>query len=484
MGVAEAAKAARAAQRAWARLPLDRRREDLREVGRRFAARADEVARVVVEETRKHPVDAWFADVVPNLDLFTHWTGRGLAAIAPERAPLAKLKFPGKRATLRYEPVGVIGLITPWNYPAALPLRSLLPALVAGNAVLFKPSEVTPRTGALLAEIFGSVLPEGVLQLVQGAREAGEAVIDAADHVIFTGSVATGREVAVRCAEQLKSVSLELGGKDAAIVLGDCDLERTAHGVLWGAVSNSGQSCAAIERVYVDRAIYERFVRRLEALAARASVAPVATDTQDAIVRRHLEDAAARGATLRGTYPGPVVLTEVSDDAAVMCEETFGPLIPVVPVDSAEEALAKANASRYGLTLSIWTSNTSHAERLAARAEVGTVTVNNCSFTGALPFAPWSGRRESGHGVTNSHLAIREMVRPKFVLVDDSRDPEVWWHPLSEQAVGLARDTVGWLTATGVSKLNRTVGMLSAMRRRVAEQKTWRRAQRSAAAQP
>jgi len=473
MDISAITSAARTAQDAWARLSFERRGEHLREIGRRFAARGEEVVAIVCEETKKSPGDAWFADLVPNLDLFDWWTGKGLDAIKPQKAPISRLKFPGKRATLSYEPRGIVGLISPWNYPAALPLRTLVPALMAGNAVLFKPSEVTPDTGALLVDIFNSVLPPGLLHFVQGAAEAGEAVIDASDHVVFTGSVATERKVALRCAEQLKTVSLELGGKDAALVLADCDLERTAQGIFWAGCSNSGQNCAAVERVYAERPIHDRLVDALTDLAARAAVAPVATEAQDAIVRCHLDDAVSRGAKAHGRYPGAVILTDVPEDALVMTEETFGPLIPVVPVEDAEEGLARANGTRYGLTTSIWTQDLARGEALAARAESGVVTINNAAFTGAMPFAPWSGRGESGHGVTNSHLAILEMVQPKFVLVDKSKDPEAWWFPLSGDALALARDTLDWLTATGTAKLTRTVGVLRGMKRRVGEQKGW-----------
>ncbi len=464
--------AMRAAQLSWARTPLAERAALVRRVGDQLAARAEELARVVCEETRKDPVDAWFADVVPNLELFAHWTGPGLDAIRPRKAPISSLKFPDKRGTLHFEPRGIIGLISPWNYPAALPLRTLVPALVAGNAVLFKPSEVTPRTGALVAELFTRVLPGGLVTVIQGAAEAGQAVVDHADHVVFTGSVATGRKVAVRCAEQLKTVSLELGGKDAALVLKDCDLERTVQGVLWGAMGNSGQNCASVERVYVERPIYDAFVQRLVQAAGRLSVAPVATEAQDAVVRRHLDDARARGAKLHGDYPGAVVLTDVPEDALVMTEETFGPLCPVVPVDSYEDGLQRANRSRYGLTLSVWTQDEPRARTIAERANVGVVTVNNCAMTASMPFAPWSGRRESGHGVTNSHLAILEMVQPKFVLFDGARAPEAWWFPNTASAVSLARTTLDWLAARGPGKIGKTFGVLGALKKRLAEQKT------------
>lgn len=464
--------AVRAAQRAWAAEPLDARRAHLREIGRRFAERAEEVALVVCEETQKHPADAWFADVTPNLDLFSWWTGPGRKLLAPKKLPLSALAHPGKRAVLHTEPRGIIGLITPWNYPAAIPLRTLVPALLAGNAVLFKPSEVAPRTGALLAEIFDSVLPGGVLTLVQGGREAGEQVVDLADHVVFTGSVATGRIVGQRCAAQLKSVSLELGGKDAAIVLRDCDLARTVEGVLWGAVTNSGQNCAAIERVYVERAIHDRFLAALLARAKEVAVAPVATAAQDRIIREHLADAEARGATLHGTYPGgAVILTGVPPDARILVEETFGPVCPVVAVEDGDEALRRANASEFGLTLSIWTQSEPRAQELALRANAGAVTINNVALTASMPFAPWSGRGSSGHGATNSEWALREMTQPKVVLVDENRAPEPWWLPADDAAVRLAKLSLDWLRASGVAKLGATLRVVRGLKARGQQQK-------------
>lgn len=473
--LAEVVADMRRAQEAWAGLPLAERCRRVRAVAAVFARRAEELARVVVEETRKDPTDAWFADVVPNHDLFTWWTSEGAKALAATPAPLSQVKFPKKRGYIRHEPIGIVGLVTPWNYPAALTLRTLVPALVAGNAVLLKPSEHAPRTGDLVAAMFTEALPRGLAAVHHGAAEAGQAVVDHADHVVFIGSVATGRKVAARAAEQLKSVSLELGGKDAAVVLADCDLERTAAGVLWGAMSNSGQNCAAIERCYVERPIYTPFVERLVALAARTSPAPVTTAAQDALVRAHLEDAARRGATLHGAYPGAVILEHVPEDALVVTEETFGPVLPVFPVSSAEEGLRKANASRFGLTTSLWTRDIARAEVLAAAADSGVVTINNHACSAAMPFAPWSGRKLSGHGVTSSHLAIGELTRPKFVLVDRNAAPEVWWHPFDDEAVTLARSSLAWLAATGLDKARRTLGLLSAMKRRVTRQVGWLR---------
>lgn len=464
--------AVRAAQARWNAIGLDERCRRVKKVGAVFARRAEEVATLVVRETKKSETDAWFADVVPNLDLFDYWTGEGAKALETLKAPISQLKFPKKSGTLRYEPKGIVGLITPWNYPVALALRTLVPALVAGNAVLLKGSEHTPGVGPLLAAIFAEVLGPDLVTSVDGAGEAGEAVIDHSDHTVFIGSVATGRKVAVRAAERLKSVSLELGGKDAAIVLADCDFERTVAGVFWGAMANSGQNCAAIERCYVERSLYDRFVAALKVLAEQTPIAPLVTAAQEAVVQAQLEDAKARGATLHGGGAGrATILTGVPHEARVATEETFGPLLPVWPVDSLEEAISHANTGEYGLTASLWTRDLARALAVVHRFDTGVVTINNSACTAAMPFAPWSGRRHSGSGVTNSHLAILELVRPKFVLADANGDPEVWWFPFDAESVALARQTVGWLTATGLSKIKMTVGLLAAMKKRVANQK-------------
>jgi len=463
----------RRAQVAWAARSLDERCREVRRVRDVFARYGQRIADTVVAETKKDPTDAWFADVVPNLDLFDYWTTEGARALAPEPAAISQLKFPKKKGVIRYEPMGLIGLITPWNYPAALVLRTLVPALVAGNAVVLKPSEYTPETGKLIAAIFAEVLPPALVTVVEGAAEAGERVCAEVDHIVFIGSLATGRKVAVRAAERLVSVSLELGGKDAAVVLADCDLDRTVAGVFWGAMSNSGQNCAAIERCYVERSLYPTFVARLAALATTTPVAPVATAAQDAVVRAHLTDAVARGAKLHGQYPGAVILEDVPEDALIATEETFGPVLPVWPVNSGFAGVETANKSPYGLGTSLWTTDFARAEALAKIADSGVVTINNSACSGAMPFAPWSGRKLSGHGVTNSHLAMRELVRPKFVLTDRNTAPEVWWHPFDAEAVALAQSTVGWLVSSGFDKVKRTVGLLSAMKKRVASQVRW-----------
>lgn len=439
----ERVERARAAQKSWAELSARDRADRVEKVKRRLLGRAEEIAELIRRECGKPIEEAALAEVLPNADLINYWTRSIEELLEGTTVELDPLSYPGKLGRIHKEPRGVVGLITPWNYPVAIPLRTIIPALLAGNAVLFKPSEITPRCGALVASLFDDLLPPDLLQVIQGGGDAGEALINAGiDLCVFTGSVTTGRHIAVRCAERLIPCSLELGGKDAAIVLRDADLERTARGLLWGAFTNAGQNCASIERAYVERPIADKLIERLVALTKElrpgVDTAVITTERQCSTVRRHLEQAVASGAqVLAGGAPEPgtlafppTVVKLTSEDTPLMLEETFGPILPVVIVESEEEAIKRANATRFGLTTSVWTRRVNHAHDIARRLTSGIVTINNHGFTAALPDAPWTGTGESGIGVTNSPHALGELTRPRFVLEDRSRAKrELWWYP-------------------------------------------------------
>ena len=435
---------ARTAQRGWAGAPISARTRALAKVSRRILERAEEIAALVAEETGKPLEEALLAEVLPNADLLSYWLREGPELLEPTELSLDAISFPRKSATVHRDARGVIGLVTPWNYPVAIPLRTLIPALLAGNAVVFKPSEVTPRCGALVASLFDGLLPHGVLSVAHGGGDVGAALVGSAlDLVVFTGSVRTGRKIAVACAERLVPCSLELGGKDAAIVLADADLERAAHGIVWGAFTNAGQNCGSIERVYVESAVAEPFLARVAALATSLrpgiDVGRLTTEAQLAVVRDHVERAIADGAeVLAGGLPSPAdglffpptVLRMRDERTPLLQDETFGPVLPVFVVASADEGIARANDSRYGLSASLWTRHLALAESRAQLLRVGVVTINNHAFTPAIPSAPWTGVGESGHGVTNGPHALAELTRPRLVLVDASRAKrELWWYP-------------------------------------------------------
>ena len=443
--VPEVVTKARAAQPAWGALSADERARRIAPLKNRVLDRAEAIARVVREEVGKPEVEALLGEVLPSADVVQYWTRSIVELLDPEEVDIDAIAYPGKEGTLERVARGVVAVIMPWNFPFALPLRTIVPALLAGNAVVFKPSEVSPKSGALVAEVLAGLVPDGVFGIVQGGGDVGSALCEAdVDLVVFTGSVATGRKVAHACAEKLIPCSLELGGKDAAIVLADADLDRAANGVVWGAMMNAGQNCASVERVYVVRSVGEAFTKKVcEAVAALRpgiDVGPLATPAQRAIVARHVDAAKASGAQVLSGGPGkekgetreyPPTVVSVKDDATpLMSDETFGPVLPIALVDDADEAIRRANASRYGLTASLWTRDKKKARVLARKLRAGVVTINNHGFTGALPNAPWSGHGETGWGITGSSLALDTLTRPRLVLLDRSRGKrELWWYP-------------------------------------------------------
>jgi acyl-CoA reductase-like NAD-dependent aldehyde dehydrogenase len=446
VSVPEVVARARAAQPAWAALSVEERVRRIAPLKDRVLDRAEAIAALLHDEIGKPEVEALLGEVLPSADLVDYWTANIVEMLDPEGVDLDARIYPGQSGTLEREACGVVAVITPWNFPVAWPLRTLVPALLAGNAVVFKPSEVSPRSGTLVAELFADLLPVGLLGLVQGSGEAGEALCLAdVDLVRFTGSTATGRKVAHACAERLIPCSLELGGKDAAIVLADANLDRAARGVVWGAMMNAGQSCASIERVYVVRSVGEAFTRKVRdvvaALRPGVDVGPLVTAAQRARVSRQVEAAKAAGARVLTGGAGaagdeakrdyaPTVVRVDDDASALMREETFGPVLPIALVADENEAVERANASRYGLTASVWGRNRKKAQRVARRLRAGVVTINNHGLTAALPNAPWTGRGDSGWGITGSPLALHALTRPRFVLFDGSRRKrDLWWYP-------------------------------------------------------
>jgi len=437
---------ARHAQEYWKLRPLPERVAALKRAAKEMLRRRQEVIDLVRSELGRVPVEGLFIEALGPLEVLSGFSKVVRAAAHPRRVRLNPMSFPKKRAEVQLVPRGVVGVIAPWNYPAAGLYRSTFPALLTGNGVVLKPSEYTPRTSAWLVERLAAELPEGLIQVVHGDGEVGEMLIDAGiDACVFTGSPRTGRKVAVRCAERGIPASIEMGGKDGAIVLADCDLTRTIAGITHWALSNVGQACGAIEVAYVDEAIADAFVERLARAWGRlsvgedqlADVGPLGNRRQLDVVIAHVEDARARGATVvcggaptgKGLWFPPTILDRCTDEMKVVTEETFGPVLAVVRVNGAEAAIRAINASRYGLGASIWSTDLERARRLAERLDVGVVTVNNHSFSGAIAALPWSGTRDTGFGVANGPEALPTFVRPRTVIVDGSRAMEAFWMP-------------------------------------------------------
>jgi succinate-semialdehyde dehydrogenase / glutarate-semialdehyde dehydrogenase len=437
--VAAAVERARAAARWWGGLGFSGRERRLLAFKGLLARRSDEIKELVHRENGK-PHDDAFIEVLLSVE-HLNWAARKAArALRPQRvAPtLLARNF---AAWVEYQPLGVVGVVGPWNYPLFTPLGSIGYALAAGNAVVFKPSEHTPAVGRWLADAFAEVAPEQpVLQVVTGFGETGAALCRArVDKLAFTGSPATGRKVMAACAERLTPVLLELGGKDAMIVDDDADLDAAARAAVWGGIANAGQTCIAVERVYVVDAVHDRFVDKVVERArdlhagpeADADIGPITMPGQLDVIGRHLEDALNRGAravvgglgAVHPPYAEPVVLVDVPEDALIMREETFGPVLPIARVRDADEALARANASPYGLGGAVF--GRRRARRLAHALRAGMTSVNSVQVFASVPALPYGGVGESGFGRIHGEAGLREfssaksVVRPRFRLPVD-----------------------------------------------------------------
>jgi len=457
--VTAAVARAREAQPRWAALGFAERGRILRKVRDRFVDEKDRICDVVSGETGKPRHDVITNELLFLCDAIGFWSKRAGKYLADEPARPHLLK--NKRVYVSYTPHGVVGIIGPWNFPFNLTIGEAIPALMAGNAVVIKPSEVTPGSAALGAELaLAAGLPAGVLQVVTGYGETGQHLIECADMICFTGSVATGRKVAERCGQLLKPVTLELGGKDPMIVLGDADLERASSACVYGGLVNAGQVCISVERVYVEASVYDTFVgkvvdkvRQVRQGPPDAGVVEVGSMTfppQIEKVERHVQDAVARGAKvlaggkrrtdLPGLYFEPTVLVDVDHDMDVMRDETFGPVIPIMRVRDEEEAIRLANDSRYGLDASVWTRDLARGARVARRVQSGAVCVNDVLVNYAVTEVPMGGWKESGIGYRHGPGGIRKFCAQQSVVIDRfGMKSEINWWPMTPGKVKLFR---------------------------------------------
>jgi acyl-CoA reductase-like NAD-dependent aldehyde dehydrogenase len=463
---------ARKAQPEWGALPIDERARALRRAVRVLLARQPEFVDVIRRETGKPDAEALAVEVLAGCDALAYYARRAKRILADRSVPVHLLKT--KKLRISYRPLGVVGIITPWNFPFLLSLNPTAQALVAGNAVLLKPSEATPASGQLVEELFRAAgLPEGVFQCLPGDAETGRALVEVGcDKISFTGSVASGRKVAEACGRQLVPCTLELGGKDPMVVCADADLERAAAGAVYGAFANAGQVCVSTERVYVVDAVADEFVRKVvektgelrQGADGESDVGPMILPSQLEIVERHVQDAVARGARVlaggrrnpaaAGLFYEPTVLVDVDHDMAVMREETFGPVLPIMRVASEEEALRLANDSRYGLNASVWTRDKRRGVELAKQIQAGSAVVNDCMITYGIAEAPFGGRKESGIGQVNGEIGLRAYCHAQPIAVDRfGAKREFLWFPYTASKTRWLRRAMRLLWGSPLGRL-------------------------------
>ena len=436
--VAELTRRARAAQPAWEALGFAGRARVMRAMRSWLMTNRERVMRALMQETGKTHEDAYLGELGYTADSLGFWAKRAAGYLADERIRPHSPFLLGRKVVVRHRPHGVVGVIGPWNYPLNNNFADAIPALMAGNAVVLKPSELTPLTSMVMAEGFlESGGPDDVLLTATGRGDTGRALVDHVDAVHFTGSTATGRRVGARAAERLIPCTLELGGNDPMIVLEDADLERTANAAVFYSMQNGGQTCISVERVYVEEGIYEPFVEKVvektRALRQGAPHGPgsvevgaVTAEPQAEIVHRHVQDAVSKGATVRvgggrsdgpGRFFEPTVLTGVDHSMEIMTEETFGPTLPIMKVRDADEAVRLANDTRYGLDSSVWTTDLEKGERIARRIQAGAACVNDAIVNYLAVEAPFGGTGESGIGARHGARGIQKYCQTQTILV-------------------------------------------------------------------
>lgn len=463
-----AVASARKAFLSWSKTPVADRQRYLARVLEEVRRAHEDVARLIATEQGKPVGEARAVDIVPAADTLRYLSRHAGELLAEQPIDYAQILFAHKQGSYRFEPLGVIAVVTPWNFPFGIPFVEIAACLAAGNTVVLKPASATALTGLAVGDLCRRAgLPPGVVNVVTAGGADTNVLVEHTGiaKVLFTGSIPTGIEVMQRAAKNLTGVVLELGGKDAAVVAADADLDRTAAGLVWGAFVNAGQTCGSVERVYAVREVADellsKIVRRTKALrlgdplSRTTDMGPLTTEAQRALVEEHVAEAVARGAKVltggerpsaRGWWFPPTVLAGVDHAMRAMCDETFGPLLPVMAVDSLDEAIRLANDSTFGLTASGWTRSRRTARKLAEELQAGTVTINDHLFSFGEPTATWGGVKKSGLGRSHAGFGLHELVNIKHVSVDLGDAPAMpWWYPYDAAFHAFTKSAFGTL---------------------------------------
>jgi acyl-CoA reductase-like NAD-dependent aldehyde dehydrogenase len=463
--------AAKNAQKKWAAFPMEARIHQILKIRTYITKHADEIAETISRDNGKTRVDAYVTEVLPAAMAISYYCKHAKRFMADRKLGMGNVFFINKRSKVTRVPLGVIGVISPWNYPFAIAFSEVIMGLLAGNGVVLKTATETQMAGlALKKSIEAADLPKGLFSFVNvPGKVAGEAILGARiDKLFFTGSISVGKLLMEKAAKTLTPVCLELGGNDAMIVCSDADVGRAVSGAVWGGFANCGQSCAGVERIYVHEAIYDSFITQLRTRVESLRVGydrnfdvdmgGMTTQKQLLSVRAHIDDAVSKGATVfakskipRNTnlhnFMPATVLTDVDHSMDVMKNESFGPVVGVMKVSNIEQAIALANDSDLGLTGSVWSKDRKKAERFARRIRAGVVTINDHMMSHGLPETSWGGFKESGIGRSHGEIGFQEMTQPQMIVDDvfSFAKKNLWWHPYDESTYDGVRGVMSTL---------------------------------------
>ena len=463
-------------QPAWAQLSLSDRASYLKRAASVLTDELDDIAKLLSQEQGKPITECYTMELIPSIDALRWCAKEGPKILKDEKVGYPQPFFKTKRSKFRYQPIGVVGVIAPWNYPWTIPMQEIAIALMAGNGVVLKPASLTPLLGEAIQSVFEKAgLPEGLIRTVHGGGRIGDALTkSSAGKIFFTGSVPVGYKVGEECAKLMKGCVLELGGKDPMIVCADANLDYAISGAVWGGFANAGQTCAGIERAYVMRDVSEEFiagvVERASALKVgdpsevNTEIGPMVSEDQYHLVNELVDDAIANGAErlcggprevpgFSGKFIAPTVLTGVTHEMRIMKEEIFGPVLPIMVVDSEQEALDLANDSDFGLGASVWTKDHQRGERIAGRIDSGMVWINDHMFTHGACQCAWGGVKDSGLGHSHSKFGFYECVDIKLITYEPGLTRDFWWHPYDQTLSDAMRASAKLLYGKGGERL-------------------------------
>jgi acyl-CoA reductase-like NAD-dependent aldehyde dehydrogenase len=443
--VPEMYEKASAAFKFWSSRSLETRLTFITKMKQYLLDNMDEIVEEICSATGKVKTEALTADLMPVIDILQHYEKRAPKVLKRKRIS-TPLLFVGKSSYVDYFPLGTVLIISPWNYPFQLSMTPVISALIAGNSVILKPSEVTPTIGLLIEKIAREInLPKNVLQVAHGGKELGQELVSGApDGIFFTGSVETGRKIGIEASKRFIPYTLELGGKDPMIVFEDAPLKRAVHGAVWGAFTNAGQVCMSVERVYVQSSVHGEFIDRLveetKKLKIGEDVGSLTFHQQKEIIKDHVLDAIDKGALLlTGKHPDkwgesmyiePMILTNITEDMKIVREETFGPVMPVIAFTTEEEAIQKANSTEFGLNASVWTKDSAKANRVTSKLVTGNAVINDVLVSVANPHLPFGGVKSSGTGRYHGDEGLYTFSRQMSVMKDPGiKQKEINWYP-------------------------------------------------------